>query len=121
MSDELVDIETYVSGVDADDIVIALSTELNPLVVDEIDRNRTLCVCGDVTVEINSRIKDGFISVWIRGAAPWKSNVDLARFLSRRLGCCARCDPGSEYPHANPNSDAFLEISSGRETIIEWG
>lgn len=121
MTNDLVDIEAYVLGVDPDALIQALNSQLGALYFDcDVDAKQKLYVSGDLKLLINSGIQDDFVSVWIRGNARWKTNVELARFLSERLGCLARCDPGSEYPNVSPHSDTFLEISNGKETLIEW-
>ncbi|UVH59113.1 hypothetical protein NWF24_06800 [Variovorax paradoxus] len=58
---------------------------------------------------------------WLRGATPWRSHVDFARFLSGALDCQVRCDPGSEHSEISPYSDVFLDVHRGVEKLVTWG
>ena len=113
------DLEAYVTGVDFETVIQALRVELGTLTLDcVIDTNQRIFASDSMKIIITTGVQDGFTSVWIRETAPWKSNVELARFLARQLNCRARCDPGDMHSHVNPR--AFLEIVDGQESIIEW-
>jgi hypothetical protein len=106
------DIEVYVKGDETTQIVSFLNEEIGALSYDcEIDEGHTLFTCNDAKILINTRIQDGYISIYIKGIEKWASDVELARSMVWALGVTVRCDPGSEFPEISPYSDTFIEIS----------
>ncbi len=92
-------IEAYVKSDDAKSVLKVLSAELGEFALDcEIDSGQCLYLSGDVKLLVNENIQDGYLSVWLRGTNHWKTDVQLARFLSRNLKLPVRCDPGADYP-----------------------
>lgn len=116
------DIEAYLAGADPATVVGLLGGEVGAFVTDADGENGgvQLFVCGPVKLLITPNVQDGYIGVWLRGSSRWRSDVEFARFLSTRLGCRARCDPGAAYPDVDPRSDVFLDISDGNEKLVVW-
>jgi len=50
----------------------------------------------------------------------WQSDVEFARFVAGTTGRSVRCDPGAAYPEVPPNSDTFLQIENGIESLFVW-
>ncbi|WP_444909965.1 hypothetical protein [Microbulbifer sp. TRSA005] len=116
------DIEVYVKGNETTQVVSFLNEEIGALSYDcEIDEGHTLFTCNKIAVLINTGIQDGYISVSIKGAEKWSSDVEFARRLVEVLGVTVRCDPGVEFPEISPYSDIFVEINEQGESFLEWG
>ena len=108
------DIEIYIEGSETEQVISFLNKEIGTLSYDsEIYEGHVLYTYGDANVLINTGIQDGYISVYLKGIAKWKSDVDS-------LGVKVRCDPGSEYPNVSSYSDLFVEITQQGESLIEW-
>ncbi|WP_444909888.1 hypothetical protein [Microbulbifer sp. TRSA005] len=76
------DIEVYVKGNETTQVVSFLNEEIGALSCDcEINERYTLFTCNKTAVLINTGIKDGYISVFIKGAEKWNSDVEFARRL----------------------------------------
>jgi hypothetical protein len=114
------DLEAYVAGVERAALMQVLGAALGPLSVDQIDPHQWVYARDGLKIVVNSKIQDGFTSVWVVGSSCWSSSAEFARFLARTLRCRVRCDPGDAYPQVSPYADAFLEIADGQERIIEW-
>ena len=120
MSDEP-DLEAYLAGVEPTDIIRLLNEAAGPFVADGTnDDGLQVFACGNSKLVITPNMQDGFISVWLRGTPRWRSDVDFARFLAASLKCCARCDPGADFPQVDPRSDVFLDIEGQSEALIVW-
>ena len=116
------DIEIYVKNGNSESVLKILTAELGPFRFDcEIGKGHNLYLSGNVKLLLNEEIQGGYLGVWLRGPNHWKTDVELARFLSKHLRLPVRCDPGSEYPEVSPYSYVFLEISNETETLVEWG
>lgn len=115
------DREIYIKGLQKDEIVSVLNNELGTLNFNsEISEGSYLYLGEQMTVLINTRIQDGFISVFIKGVTKWSSDIELARIFALLSGVIVRCDPGMEYPEVSPYSNIFVEIEKETECLIEW-
>jgi hypothetical protein len=115
------DIEVYLAGVEPVDIIRLLNEAAGPFVADGTNVDGPQVFARDnITLVIAPDIKDGFVSVWLRGPLRWRSDVEFARFLAAALKCRARCEPGAAYPDVDPHSDVFVEIADGVETLVNW-
>ncbi|MHB0938043.1 MAG: hypothetical protein ACYDCO_13550 [Armatimonadota bacterium] len=121
MSEEAFDIEAYVTGTTVEAIAEVLTSALPGLTYESHPlENVTVYTAQNTTVRLSTGIQDGFIGVWMTGATPWHTDVALARFLSERLHCMARCDPSAIRPDLAFVTNTFLEIEEGKESLVEW-
>lgn len=71
---------------------------------------------------IAPKVEDGpFTSIWFNTPnSPWATDVDCARHVSKELDCVVRCCPGKHFPEVPQESNIFVEISDGKESLIAW-
>ena len=115
------DIEAFIRATDEAPLIALLSSTLGGLVPDTNNSLDVRIYTSENATLVLMPSENEFLSVWLRGATPWRSHVDFARFLSGALDCQARCDPGSEHPEISPYSDVFLDVHRGVEKLVTWG
>jgi hypothetical protein len=121
MNQESIDIEAYVQTDDAGAVASLLSVSLGALDAEHLpEADLSIYRNEDATVLIQPS-EEGFLSVSLRGLAPWKTCPALARHLAHGLRCTVRCDPGEEYPEISPYSNTFLQIKDNKENFVPWG
>jgi len=119
MSDDL---EVYIRDCGPREVLSAMAPALGSFRLEcRFDEDYVLYAKGKVKLLFQRNLHPGYLMVWLRGANLWESDIDFARYLSQSLEKAVRCDPGADYPDVSPYSDTFVEISDGRETLVEWG
>jgi hypothetical protein len=121
MSYRDVDVEAYVKTDDIGSIASLLSSSLGKLSEENLPEADLSIYRNEETTVLVQPSEDGFLSVAVRGTAPWGTCPALARHLARSLERVVRCDPGTEFPEISPYSNTFLQIVGGKESFVSWG
>ena len=114
-------LEVYLKDTSVGALVELLVSELNTDAVkiysDEIVE---IFSFGDIRVTITLGVEDSYSSLYMVGSRIWKSDLELAHFISKSLNTTVRCDPGNNYPKVNPHSDIFVEVYEDKESLVNW-
>ncbi|MCW8932260.1 MAG: hypothetical protein OQL19_18755 [Gammaproteobacteria bacterium] len=87
----------------------------------ELDEGHTLYIHDNIKVLINEGLQERYVSVYIKEANNWSTDIELARDIANKLRVAVRCDPGQDYPNVSPYSNIFVEVTSDGEHLVEWG
>ncbi|MBK9579913.1 MAG: hypothetical protein IPK50_17075 [Fibrobacterota bacterium] len=113
-----------------DEIEIYLGQPISALLIDFIKNEFDDCdFCidnSDGTVHMSSESlfvslaesEFSLSSCWIKGRTKWSSDVEFARYCSKKIGCKVLCDPGLSFPDIPPHPNQFFRIENGIETLI---
>ena len=73
-------------------------------------------------VVLTLRMEDGpFDGLWVPwGTSVWANDLACARAAARALRCVVRCEPGPDWPDADPDEDLYVELDGASERLGAW-